>query len=57
MPLAEGSEKAPVKDKYYIIPASVIRQIYCLSGKVIHHYHGGSLKKIDLTHQHTSSFV
>jgi hypothetical protein len=57
MPLAEGSEKAPVKDKYYVIPVLIIRQLYCLAGKVVHQYIGGSLKKIDLTHQHTSSFV
>jgi hypothetical protein len=57
MPLAEGSEKTPVKDKYYIISVPVIRQLYSPAGKVIHHYLGGSLEKIDLAHQHTSSFV
>lgn len=57
MPLAEGSEKAPIEYQYYIIPVLVIRQLYFPAGKVIHHYLGGSLKKIYLTHQNTSCFV
>jgi hypothetical protein len=57
MPLAEGSEKSPVEYEYYIIPVPVIRQIYFPACKVIHDYRGGSLKKIYLTHQYTSSLV